>query len=83
MLPSLGSVFKRPNELISAGELIDKAGLKGQKVGGCEINSMHANFIVNNGNGTAEDYKKLSNLMKNRVKELYDVELKLEVEYID
>ncbi len=79
--PSLGSVFKKHGE-ISAGLLIDQAGMKGMRVGGCEISNVHANFIVNNGDGTAKDFKALADLAQNIVKTKFDIDLLMEIEYI-
>lgn len=78
---SAGCVFKKCGN-VSAGELIDRAGLKGTKIGGCEISSKHANFIINNGNGTSSDYKKLVSLAQKTVKEKFNKELQTEVEFI-
>lgn len=52
---SAGCVFKNPEEG-PAGKLIEEAGCKGMKIGGIEVSSVHANFFVNSGNGTASDY---------------------------
>ena len=52
---SAGCVFKNPGAG-SAGKLIEEAGCKGMKVGGIEVSSVHANFFVNSGSGTASDY---------------------------
>ncbi len=63
----------------SAGYLIDKAGLKGYSVGGFYVSDKHANFIVNRGNGKAEDLIKLTAIIKEKVKEKFGVEMKEEV----
>lgn len=76
-LPSAGSVFRNP-ENMHAGELIEKSNLKGYNINGAEVSNKHANFIVNNGNATGKDIIKLINIIKEKVKENYNVELKLE-----
>ena len=67
----------------SAGELIDKAGLKGARVGNFVVSEKHANFIVNEGDGKVEDLKKLLEMVKTKVKEIHGVELKEEVRIIE
>ena len=62
---SAGSVFKRSGDKIPA-IMIDKAGLKGVKIGGAEISTKHAGFIVNNGDATSKDVKDLIGLIKKR-----------------
>lgn len=57
-LPSAGSVFKRPKNGYAAA-LIDQCGLKGKQIGGAKVSEKHAGFIVNTGNATCEDVKKL------------------------
>lgn len=57
-LPSVGSTFKRP-EGYFAGKLIQDAGLQGRAVGGAEVSTKHAGFIVNTGNASAHDVKQL------------------------
>lgn len=62
---SAGSVFKRTDDKIPA-IIIDKAGLKGVKIGGAEISTKHAGFIVNNGNATSKDVKELIDLVRKK-----------------
>lgn len=76
-MPNAGSVFRNPENMY-AGELIEKSNLKGYSIGGAKISEKHANFIVNTGNATGEDIIKLIHKVQNRVKENYNVELKLE-----
>ena len=77
-LPSAGSIFKNPPAK-SAGELIEKCGLKGKRIGNVKISEKHANFIVNLGNGKAKDVKKLIKLAKQKVKSKFGVTLKEEI----
>lgn len=79
--PSAGSIFKNPKGF-SAGELIEKCGLKGKKIGKIEISKKHANFIVNLGGGRTKDVKKLIKLIKKEVKNKFDVELEEEIQYL-
>jgi UDP-N-acetylmuramate dehydrogenase len=76
-LPSAGSVFKRPAGDF-ASRLIDAAGLKGRKVGGAEVSSKHAGFIVNTGGATAADVKALMGIVRSEVYEKFKIELELE-----
>ena len=76
--PNLGSTFKNPKGDFSA-RLISEAGLKGTKIGGAEISPKHPNFIVNNGDATFEDISKILSLVKEKIKELYDVQLEEEI----
>lgn len=81
--PSAGSVFKNPEKGgMSAGKLIDAAGLRGQRSGGAEISEKHANFIVNRGQATAEDVIALIRLAQKTVKEKFNVDLELEIKVI-
>lgn len=79
--PSAGCVFRNP-EGGSAGALIEKSGLKGFSVGGAEVSTLHANFIVNKGGATASDVLALVEEVKKRVKEVAGVSLEMEVRCI-
>ena len=79
--PSCGSVFKKI-EGIGAGRLIDKAGLKGKRIGGAEVSTKHANFIVNMGNAKASDVLQLIELVKKEVKQKLGYELETEISVI-
>jgi UDP-N-acetylmuramate dehydrogenase len=79
--PSVGSVFKNPIGK-SAGFLIENCGLKGKRIGNVKISDIHANFIVNLGNGKAKDVKKLINLAKKKVKNKFGIDLKEEIQYL-
>ncbi|HEX7056034.1 MAG TPA: UDP-N-acetylmuramate dehydrogenase [Bacilli bacterium] len=73
-----GSVFRNP-ENQHAAKLIEQAGLKGTRVGGAEISPLHANFIVNVANATANDVLTLIELIQNKIFALYKVRLIPEV----
>jgi UDP-N-acetylmuramate dehydrogenase len=77
-LPSAGSCFKNPKEY-SAGYLIENVNLKGYNIGGMGFSSIHANFLVNLGDGTFNEAIKLINLAKLKVKEKFNIELELEI----
>jgi UDP-N-acetylmuramate dehydrogenase len=77
-LPSAGSTFRNPENHYAA-KLIEEAGLKGFKVGGAEISTQHANFIINTGHATARDVLTLIDTVRRTVKETYGVELVPEV----
>ncbi|NBC18374.1 MAG: UDP-N-acetylmuramate dehydrogenase [Bacteroidetes bacterium] len=74
-----GCIFKNPRG-ISAGALIDKAGLKGKRVGGAMISDKHANFIVTSRDATAFDVLKLIDQIRDRVAQEFGVNLEKEVE---
>lgn len=77
-LPNAGSIFKRSGDDIPA-MLIDKAGLKGYKIGGAQISEKHAGFIVNTGNAKTKDILDLIKYTKEVIKEKYGKDLELEV----
>ncbi len=74
-----GCVFKNPRAM-SAGALIDKAGLKGTRSGGAIISDRHANFIVAESGATSQDVLNLIDTVKERVDERFGVELELELQ---
>lgn len=79
--PSCGSVFKRPPHDY-AGRLIQAAGLQGLRIGGAEVSTKHAGFIVNVDHASASDYLALIHRVQAVVKRKYDVALELEVTVI-
>ena len=79
--PSAGSVFRNPVGY-SAGRLVQKANLQGEHVGDAYVSEKHANFIVNKGHASADDVVKLINLVKDKVKEEFNVDLELEQEIL-
>jgi UDP-N-acetylmuramate dehydrogenase len=76
--PSCGSTFKNP-EGHSAGRLIEKSELKGLCIGGAEISTKHANFILNKNNAKAKDILQLIDIIKATVLEKFNVPLECEV----
>ncbi len=78
---SLGSIFKNPPGDY-AGRLIEDCGLKGHTVGGVQISPVHANFIVNTGEGTAADYRRAIDMARDAVREKFGIELESEIELI-
>ncbi len=78
---SCGSVFTNPKPL-SAGALIEKAGLKGYVIGGAKISEKHANFILTSAKAKAKDVYLLIQEIKQKVKDAFGVELKEEVECV-
>ncbi len=78
-LPSAGSCFKNPKIEHSAGYLIEKVELKGYAIGGMAFSSLHANFLVNHGDGTFDEAIKLINLAKEKVKKEFNITLEEEI----
>ncbi len=80
--PSAGSTFKRP-EGYFAGKLIEDSGLKGLTVGGAQVSTLHAGFVVNIGNATATDILELMSLVQDTVMDKFGVQLEPEVRIIE
>ncbi|EIF13083.1 UDP-N-acetylenolpyruvoylglucosamine reductase [Bacillus sp. 5B6] len=79
--PCAGSIFRNPLPN-HAGNLVEKAGLKGHQIGGAKVSEMHGNFIVNAGGATAKDVLDLIEYVKKTIREQYDVDMHTEVEII-
>jgi UDP-N-acetylmuramate dehydrogenase len=81
--PSAGCVFKNPDVSgMSAGEMIDRCGLKGKRIGDACVSRKHANFIINKGKATAEDIYELVCFIQKKVRLSYGITLETEVEFI-
>jgi UDP-N-acetylmuramate dehydrogenase len=90
-MPSAGCIFQNPEPSHdqlppgvpwSAGALVDRAGLKGHRIGGARISDNHANFIVNDGQATARDIRMLVERARAGVRERFGVELRDEVVFL-
>jgi len=89
--PSAGCIFQNPEQgrdrvpdgiPWSAGALVDRAGLKGATAGGARVSPTHGNFIVNDGNATAADIKRLVERCRQEVLSRFGVELREEIMYL-
>ena len=85
-MPNAGSTFKRLEhgsadmpQQVAPGYYIEQAGLKGKRIGGAEVSTLHANFIVNAGGATAKDILELSAFVQERVAEKFGIQLKREI----
>lgn len=79
--PSAGSTFKRGDNYITS-KLIDEAGLKGFKIGGAEISTKHAGFIINKNNATAKDILDLIKYTQDEIYKKFGKKIQLELEVI-
>jgi UDP-N-acetylmuramate dehydrogenase len=80
--PCCGSTFKNPGGAKSAGMLIDECGLKGFTIGGAQVSSQHANYIINKGTATASDALKVIDHLRKTVAKKTGVTLELECKII-
>lgn len=80
--PNAGSVFRNP-EGDFAGRLIEECELKGYRIGGAEVSTKHANFIINKENATGKDVHDLILHVHDTVKEKTGVDLLIEQEFVD
>ena len=81
--PSCGSVFRNPEGFDPAGKLIEDCGLKGYTIGGAKVSEKHANFIINFNHATSKDLHDLILYVQRQVKEHYDIDLKIEQEFVN
>ncbi|EMA6341269.1 UDP-N-acetylmuramate dehydrogenase [Bacillus cytotoxicus] len=79
--PCAGSIFRNPLPHF-AGDLIERAGLRGYQIGGAKVSEMHGNFIVNTGIASAQDVLDLIGFVKRNIKEKFDIDMHTEVEII-
>lgn len=79
--PSAGSVFKRPPGYF-AGKLIQESGLQGKGIGGAEVSTKHAGFIINKDHATATDYIRTIEMVQAEVKKRFGVDLEREVKIV-
>ena len=90
-VPSAGCIFQNPDPIAdrvpdgippSAGALIDRAGLKGRRVGGAQVSDTHGNFIVNGGRATAADIRRLVEECRDAVRREFGVDLREEIVFL-
>ncbi|MBW1822154.1 MAG: UDP-N-acetylenolpyruvoylglucosamine reductase, partial [Deltaproteobacteria bacterium] len=74
--------FKNPEHGKAAGRLIEKAGLKGKKIGGAQVSEKHANFIINTGCASASDILGLMEFIQKTVFKAFNIELEPEVKIV-
>lgn len=74
-----GCVFRNPRS-VSAGTLIEQAGLKGTRIGGAVVSDRHANFVIAEPEATSSDVLRLIELIRSQVRDRLGVELELELE---
>lgn len=75
---SAGCIFRNP-DAAKAGSLIEKSGLKGKRIGGAEVSTLHGNFIINRGGATTSDVLKLAAYIKEEIRKKTGHELEMEI----
>jgi len=81
-IPSAGSTFRNPAQAPSAGELIERAGLKGRQLGGATVSPKHANFVVNDRKGTAADVRRLVDEVRATIASTAGIDLEPEIVFL-
>jgi len=79
---SAGCIFQNPAPGVSAGALVDRAGLKGAREGAAQVSPTHGNFIVNGGSASAGDIRRLIERCRDQVRAQFGVELRDEIVYL-
>ena len=77
---SSGCIFKNPTPEVSAGTLIERAGMKGSRVGGVEISERHANFIVADPGSKTKEVLQLIDLIRDKVRRQFGYNLELQIQ---
>lgn len=80
--PSAGSVFKKPKNK-HASQLIDLAGLKGIRIGGAQVSTKHAGFIINVNSAKAVDIQSLVSIIKEKIYEEHGIKLEEEIIFVE
>jgi UDP-N-acetylmuramate dehydrogenase len=81
-LPSAGSVFRNPDDGPAAGLLIERAGLKGFRLGSATVSEKHANFIVSDKGGRASDVRRLADHVRATIQATDGIDLRFEIEFV-
>ncbi len=79
---SAGCIFKNPTQKESAGKLLDDAGMKGMRYGDMAFSELHANFLINLGNGTSREADYLIKIAQERICKINSISLVLEVKVV-
>ncbi len=77
---STGCIFKHPTPDITAGMLIEQAGLKGARQGGAEVSDRHANFVIAEPGAKSDDVLRLIDMIRQRVWQRFGYELELQIQ---
>jgi UDP-N-acetylmuramate dehydrogenase len=76
---SSGCIFKNPSPELSAGVLVERAGLKGERIGGAEVSDRHANFIIAHPGATSAEVLELIDLVRKKVRDQFGHDLELQI----
>jgi UDP-N-acetylmuramate dehydrogenase len=81
--PNAGCIFKNPKDArLTSGQMLERCGVKGLRVGGAEVSSRHANFIINRGSASFEDVATLIRKVRRTVKKRFGISLESEIKII-